>query len=223
MNKSSRSSLLTLAALMLALVCNRLGNVLAPDDWVWRVHDVTISAGAAFAVLLAFLCAPYEWLRAKCVLASLSAMCAVDFLCVATNAQGYWYWLAFQALAGIGAASFYAFRAHDTHIDQLERNHLYCLRAIPRSPQDLIISLAGRHGSDGGYSLFADNHVYRYRRGVLVKQSVATLPLNRYHVTKGAKITPELIAELESLRGSIWSLRRNCLTVLGPIWRRHSG
>lgn len=208
---------------MLVLGSNRLFNVLAPDELVWRLHDATITASITLAVMLAFLLAPYDWLRGKCVLAAAVGFCSVDTACVLMGAGGYWYWLAAQLIIGFGAASFYAIRSHNHNLNELDPSRLHCLRAIPRKPQDLLISLMGIHGSDGGYSLFAGGSVYRYRRGILIKQPVASLPPNRYHVSVGAKITPELIAELDGLRGNIWTLRRNCLTVLGPIWRRHSG
>ena len=223
MKKLNRLSHLTLAALMLVLACNRLANVLAPNEWVWRLHDVTMSAGAITATLLAFLLMPYEHLRPKCILAAITSVFLVDFICVATGSGGYWYWIIAQIIAGFASVAFYLRRTHNESADDLLHSNIYCLRAIPRAPQDFVISLFGLYGSDGGYSLFAEGFIYRYRQGVLIKQAITNLPPGRYHVAKGATITPEIIAELDSLVGRRWSLRHNCLTVLGPVWRRYSG
>lgn len=206
---------------MLALACNRLANVLAPDDIVWRLHDITISASIALSVMLAFFLMPYECLRSKCMLSAMCAVCAIDSLCVISGAGGYWYWLLAQMVAGFSASTFYLFRAHGAPLDGLSHGYLYCLRAIPRGPQDLIISLVGLNGSDGGYSLYAGGFIYRYRRGVLIKQKIVSIPSDRYHVTKGAKISRDLINELDGLIGKRWTIFKNCITVLGPIWRRN--
>ncbi len=223
MSKLNPQSRLTLAALMLALASNRLLNALAPDDLVWRLHDITLSASVLLGVLLAFLFVPYEFLRTKCLLAAALAMLAVDFACVIMQAGGYWYWLSFQIASGVASSAFYAARNHSKGLDEIDADHLYCLRTIPRSPQDFLISLMGRYGSDGAYSLYADGSIYRFKKGILVKRRMVSLPSNRYHAIKGARITPDLLVELDALQGKSWSLHQNCLTVFGPIWRRHSG
>ena len=221
MKSLSLSVRLTLAGLMLALACNRLVNVLARDELVWVLHDVTISASITFSVMLAFFLMPYEFLRAKCAISAMCALCVVDLFCVVSGASGYWYWLLIQLISGVAAASFYLLRAHGVSLDELSQDYLYCLRAIPRGPQDLLISLGGFNGSDGGYSLFANGFIYRYRRGVLIKQKIASIPSDRYHVTRGSRINQEILAELECLVGKRWTILENCITVLGPIWRRN--
>ena len=211
------------AALMLALVCNRLANVLAPDDMVWRLHDVTLSACFACAALWAVQLVPYASLRIKCAGAVVAGAAVVDLSCVVLSLPGYWYWLVAQLFAGIGLASFYFLRSYDQPSDDLDDDHLFCLRAKPESLQDFLIAMLGLYGPNGGYSLYADGVLYRYQRGELVAKSYRSLPLIRYQVTRGRPVTDSMIRELQFLVGSKWSLRQNCLTVLGPLWRKHRG
>lgn len=213
---------MTAAGLMAALVLNRLVNVLAPDDIVWRAHDLSLSACFALATLLALQCAPYAQLRVKCAAAVVFGAALTDFMAVATNAEGYWYILAVQALVAIGLGAFYFVRSYGQPSDELKQDgHIYCLRTRPDSLQDFLIAMLGIYGPNGGYALWIDGKLYRYRRGVLVKQSAGTLPLDRYHISRGAQADTELMRELDFVIGSKWTWRQNCLTVIGPIWRRY--
>lgn len=214
-------SKLTLAALMLALGSNRLSNVLAADDIVWRMHDVTLSASFALAALLALQLVPYSELRFKCLAAVVVGAAWVDLLGVAFSIPGYWYWLTAQALAGILLAALYVWRSYDQPSDAISDGRLYCLRTKPASLQDFLISLLGIFGPDGGYALYADGKLYRYRSGLLTSQSIDRVPLQRYHIQRGAQLTPAITSDLNKLVGKRWTWSRNCLTVLGPIWRRY--
>lgn len=211
------------AGLMLGLACNRLANVLADDDMVWRLHDITLSACFAFAALWALQLVPYASLRLKCAAAVVAGAAVVDLLCVVLSIPGYWYWLVAQVVAGIGLASFYFLRSYDQPSDPIDDAHLFCLRSKPESLQDFLIAMLGVYGPSGGYSLYANGIIYRYRRGELVAKTCAGIPPLRYHVTRGKPITGAMIRELKFLVGSKWSLRNNCLTVLGPLWRKHRG
>lgn len=222
MNLRSLSKLAP-AGLMLALASNRLVNVLADDGMVWRWHDVTLSACFAFAALWAVQLVPYASLRIKCSAAVAAGAAVVDLVCVALSMHGYWYWLVAQAVAGIGLASFYFLRSYDQPSDPIDDAHLFCLRSKPESLQDFLIAMLGVYGPNGGYSLYANGTIYRYRHGELVAKTCAGIPPIRYNVTRGAPITSAMILELQFLVGSKWSHRNNCLTVLGPIWSKHSG
>lgn len=211
------------AALMLGLVSNRLVNVLAPDDLVWRLHDVTLSACFALAALWALQLVPYRNLLCKCMAALIVGLAWVDLACVLLNAPGYWYWLAAQLAAGVTLASVYFWRSYDQDSDEVESGYLYCLRTRPNSMQDFLIAMLGIYGSNGGYALFANGKLYRYRRGQLCRQKLDRVPLCRYHITRGARITPAMIDELDSLIGERWTWQRNCLTVLGPLWSKYRG
>jgi hypothetical protein len=209
---------------MAALVSNRLANVLAPDDLVWRLHDISITLCFAIAAYLVAELVPYSRLREKCVAAMISGAAMGDFICVALEAPGYWYVILLQSVMAVAYACVYFIRSYETSHEPVSKDgHIYCLRAKPNSIQDLIISMLGVYGPNGGYSLYCDGILYRYRRGVMVRSKVDPLPSYRYHVTRGAKATDQVKKELEALIGSPWTWRKNCLTVLGPIWRRHSG
>jgi hypothetical protein len=123
----------------------------------------------------------------------------------------------------IAAASYYWRRSYDQPSDQLESDYLYCVRHIPSNTQDFMISLSGIYGPNGAYSLYANGYLYKFSNGYLVRRKVSTLPAISYHVTRGDKLDPDLIARLDGMIGMRWSLNKNCLTVLGRIWREHSG
>lgn len=215
-------SRLTAAGLMLALVSNRLLNVLAPDDIVWQAHDISLSACFVLASLLALQCAPYSMLLVKCVSAVVFGAALTDFMAVATGAHGYWYVLAVQAVISAALGCFYCIRSYEQPSDDLRADgHVYCLRTRPDSLQGLLVAMLGVYGPNGGYALWIDGKLYRYRRGALVKQSAGTLPVDRYQITRGGPTSPELLRELDFITGSRWTWRHNCLTVIGPIWRRY--
>lgn len=211
------------AGLMLALACNRLANALAADDVVWRIHDITLSAALAFAALWALQLVSYRDLRIKCAAAAIFGLAASDAVMVAVTVPGYWYWIVIQLIAGTAMVLFYLFRSYDQPSDPLDGEHIFCLRAKPLALQDLLISMTGIFGSNGGYAIYAGGTLYQYRRGRLVAQSIDRLPPSRYHVTRGALVTESMISELQHVVGSRWTWRHNCLTVLGPIWSRYSG
>lgn len=121
------------------------------------------------------------------------------------------------------AAAYYWRRSYDQPSDAIEDGYLYCVRHIPSNAQDFLISMLGIYGSDGGYSLYANGHLYKFASGRLVRRKVSSLPSISYHVQRGGKTAPDLIEYLDSMIGTKWTWRENCLTILAPIWRRHRG
>jgi hypothetical protein len=220
----SNARLLIPVALTVALVSNRLVNVLAPDDLVWRLHDATLGLCFALAALWALQLLPYDRLLEKCIAALVAGSAAGDVFCVALQVSGYWYILAIQAVTAIVFGLVYFIRSYEVSREPVRKDgHLYCLRTRPNSIQDLLIAMLGIYGPNGGYAIYCDGALYRYRRGIMTRAKVDPLPPYRYHVTRGAKATDQVKKELDALIGSPWTWRKNCLTVLGPIWRRHSG
>lgn len=194
-------------------------------DFIWYASDILRAVGMAATLGLCATLTPWHMLRLKCFLAALCGYYISDIgLCVSWYAWRFPSPIAMAMFQGSGflvAAIYYWRRSYDQPSDEIEPGYLYCLRAKPVTTQDFLISLAGIFGVGGGYSLYTNGKLYRYKRGWLVAQKIDRLPLERYHVQRGAKVTPELMAELNQLVGMNWSLRRNCLTVLGPFWRRH--
>lgn len=217
--------LLTPLGLLVAWGSNRLLNVLAPDEWVWVAHDASMSVSFALAALMVAQLTPYRNLRQKCVAALIAGGAIIDIAFSVLKPSGYLLWISLQALSGSGLAAVYWWRSygHEPESGPVENGHLYCVRRIPSRPQDFLISMLGVYGADGGYALYANGYLYKYSSGRLVRRKVSSLPSIGYHVCRGSKIDDSVMAELDSLIGAQWSWRKNCLTVLAPIWRRHSG
>lgn len=218
---------LLLSVVVAALVSRHLLAVLpeAVSSFVWYANDVLRAVGMSATLALCATLTPWRMLRLKCLLAALCGYYISDAIVCAT-----WYaWnfpspiaaLIVQGLGFFGAAAYYWWRSYDQPSDSIDGDHLYCLRTKPADIQDFLISLIGIYGPNGGYGFYANGRIYRYRRGWMVAQSIDLLPLERYHVQRGARLTPAILDDLNALVGKRWTWSRNCLTVLGPVWRRY--
>jgi hypothetical protein len=216
--------LLTPLGLLVVWGSNRLLNVLAPDECVWVAHDISMSLSFAMAALMVAQLTPYKNLRQKCIAALVAGCAIVDIAFSIAKPSGYLIWISSQALGGSALAIFYWKRSYSHGAaDCIESGRIYCIRRSPSSLQDFLIALSGIYGTDGGYSLYANGYLYKYSGGRLVRRKVSSVPSIGYHVCRGSRIDESVMSELDSLVGSKWSWSKNCLTVLAPIWRRHSG
>lgn len=227
LNKKEAQILLLVALLMALLLTRHLIATLSPDQ-AWIAADVLRASSMSAASSLVLILLPWRMLKLKCLIAAMTGYYIADvLLCVA------WYYLGLTdpMIVGAGQGSAFALAAATYWLRSYKRTEpevmrlgmAYELRAIPRRPQDFIIALAGLFGAAGGYAIWANGKVYSYRHGILVATSIDRLPAGRYHVSQGVESSPELIAELESMVGSRWTWRHNCITVIAPIWRRHGG
>ncbi len=219
-----------LLSIVLAALVTRHLLVALPDQassFVWYATDVLRAVGMFGALGLCATLTPWRMLRLKCLLAALCGYYISDAVVCAT-----WYaWsfpapipaLIIQGAAFVVAALYYCRRSYNQPSDDLEHGYLFSVRHIPSNTQDFLISMSGLYGPDGGYSLYANGYLYKFSSGRLMRRKVSTLPAISYHVTRGAKLDPDLISRLDSMIGMQWSLNKNCLTVLGRIWREHSG
>lgn len=230
-SKSSQSlaiNLLLLAVMLAWLARHLLALLPGPDaDLAWYAVDVLRAVGMSAALALCVTLTPWRMFRLKCLFAAICGYYISDTLICAS-----WYMWSFpspiistviQGGSFVVAASYYWRRSYEQPSDPLLYGHLYCVRHIPANTQDFLISLSGIYGPDGGYSLYANGFLYKFSSGRLVRRRVSSLPAISYHVTRGAKLDDALISRLDSLIGMRWSLNKNCLTVLGRIWREHSG
>lgn len=194
-------------------------------DIVWNLSDVLRAVGMAATLGMCAILTPWHMLRLKCFLAALCGYYISDIgLCVSWYAWRFPSPIAMGVIQGAGfliAAIYYWRRSYDQPSDAIDPGYLYCLRTKPVSIQDFLISIIGFYGPNGGYAFYADGKLYRYRRGWMVAQSIDLLPLERYHVQRGARLTPAILDDLNALVGKRWTWSRNCLTVLGPVWRRY--
>ena len=219
------AQLLMPLGLLVAWGSNRLLNVLAPDEWVWAAHDISMSVSFALAALMVAQLTPYRHLRQKCIAALIAGCAIVDIAFTVSRSEGYMLWVCSQAFGGISLAAFYWRRSYGDGSAKIaiESDTIYCIRRIPGRIQDFLISMLGIYGPDGGYALYANGFIYKYSSGRLVRRKVSSVPSIGYHICRGSKIDETVMSELDSLIGAEWSWRSNCLTVLAPIWRRHSG
>lgn len=203
---------------------------LLPDQaasFAWQTSDVLRAIGMSAALGICVTLTPWRMFRFKCLIAALCGYYISDVIVCAT-----WYaWdfpsptsmVIIQGASFMAAAAYYWRRSYDQPSDPLEPGYLYCVRHIPSNTQDFLISLSGIYGPDGGYSLYGNGFLYKFSSGRMVRRKVSSLPAISYHVTRGSVLDPDLIAQLDGLIGMRWSLNKNCLTVLGRIWRNNSG
>ena len=225
----SKAVRLLLLVVVVALVSRHLLAVL-PDQgnsFVWYATDVLRAVGMSATLGLCATLTPWRALRFKCLLAALCGYYISDAIVCFT-----WYaWhfpspilmVIIQGIGFLAAASYYFWRSYDQPSDDLEDGYLYSVRHIPSNAQDFLISMSGLYGPNGAYSLYANGYLYKFSSGHLARRKVSCLPSISYHVTRGDKLDPDIVAKLDSLVGLKWSLNKNCLTVLGRIWRKHSG
>ena len=225
----SRAVKLLLSVVVVQLVIRHLLPVL-PDlatDFVWYSSDVLRAVGMAATLGLCATLTPWHMLRLKCFLAALCGYYISDIgLCVSWYAWRFPSPIAMGVIQGSGflmAAVYYWRRSYDQPSDPLEPGYLYCVRHIPSNTQDFIISMSSMYGPDGSYSLYVNGNLYKFSCGRMVRRKVSSLPAISYHVTRGDKADDVIVSRLDSLIGMTWSLNKNCLTVLGRIWREHSG
>lgn len=225
----NRQVKLLLSVVVAALVTRHLLGALPEwaTEFIWQAADMLRAISMSAALALCVTLTPWRILRIKCLLAALCGYYISDAIICAT-----WYaWhfpspIAAVFIQGFGffaASVYYWQRSYEQPSDDLEGGYLYCVRHIPANAQDFLISMSGLYGPDGGYSLFANGYIYKFSGGRLVRRKVSSLPAISYHVTRGDTLDPAVIARLDSMIGMRWSLKNNCLTVLGRIWRTNSG
>ena len=227
--RNSRSRLLASLVLvaMALLVARHLLGWFGQSESAWYIADTLRAAALAVVFSICTIVTPWKMLQVKCLLAAMAAYYVSDAILCAL-----WYWVGWpdfllsttiQGATFLIAALVYLRRSYDRPSDPLSPGYLYSVRKIPGNTQDFLISLAAVYGPDGSYALYADGYLYKFIAGRMVRRRVSYLPPAIYHVEQGSKLTPQLIEKLDSLVGSRWSIKANCLTVLGGIWRKHSG
>jgi hypothetical protein len=227
--RPSRAVKVLLLVVLAALVSRHL-LALLPDptaSFAWYITDSLRPIGMAAALAICATLTPWRSLRLKCLLAALCGYYISDaVVCITWYAWQFPSPISMVVIQGVGALSaflYYWRRSYGQPSDELACGYLYCVRHIPTSAQDFLISMSGCFGPDGGYSLCANGYLYKFSSGRLVRRKVSSLPSISYHVQRGGKASQELIEGLDALIGTKWTWRNNCLTILAPIWRHHRG
>jgi hypothetical protein len=203
---------------------------LLPDQaasFAWQICDVLRAIGMSAALGLCVTLTPWRMLRLKCLFAAFCGYYISDT--IVCSSWYIWHFptpvamVIIQGASFVIAALYYWQRSYEQPSASLNHGYLYCVRHIPVNTQDFLISLSGFYGPDGAYALYANGFLYKFSGGRLVRRKVSTLPAISYHVIQGDKADDALLSRLDGLIGMRWSLNKNCLTVLGRIWRENSG
>jgi len=215
-----------LLLVMAQLVCRHLVAFLPEQaaDIAWNVVDISRAMGLSATSAICTLLTPWRLLRIKSVCAAVAGYYVVDLVTCIT-----WYVFNTPSPTVTGVAQgaavattlwVYWCRSYSQPSDPLLPGYVYCVRHIPTNTQDFAISLCGIFGSNGGYSIYIDGYMWKFAQGRLVCRKVTDIPPLTYHVTRGAHVTDAILRELNDAVGMRWSIRYNCVTILGRIWQR---
>ena len=191
----------------------------------WMYYDLCLTLSLALALTGFADQIGYKQLKIKCIFAYFAIASIIDFVALVLSYIFHpdilaWSYVV-QIVAVFPIVFFYALRRYSEPSDPLAADYLFCLRKKPAGVQDFVISMLGTFGSGGAYALLANNKVYAFRNGKVIKYDITHLRQDDYHITRGARLTPAILEELEDTLGTKWTLRSNCVTLLGSIWRRN--
>lgn len=225
MRKNLPPQLLTFVTALL-LLRHLLALLPAPASWQWQVADVMRAMGMAATLALVAQLIPWHQLRHKCLAAALCGYYVADTVLCAI-----WYaWGAFsptlqaivQGLSFGLSGIWYVWRSYEQPSDNLDNDHVFCLRKRPDSLQDFLVSMSCFFGAQGAYAIYAGGTVYHFRHGVLIASIYDERAFGKkYIATRGRHLQMSHIMALDSMRGVKWSILTNCITVLGAFWRKH--
>lgn len=209
--------------MLILLVAQRLLGVLPGYSIVWVLNDILRAASFTALSFFALSLISYRNLRLKCLMAAVCGWASADLLqCViwySTGWGGYWIATAMELAGFVAMSAWYWHRSYEQPSATPEPSHIYCLRSYPKTPQDFLISLCGFFGPWGSYAIYCNGHVYRFRKGYLIKTRATNNLDFRYHCTIGAALKLSDIKTLDSMVGQKWALAgNNCITTLGAFW-----
>jgi len=213
---------------MLTLLSQRLLIVLPgmTKPALWAANDSLRALG--YAALAAWVLAQVPWsnLRAKCLTAAILGYAAADVLvCLlwyGWHLGGYRFACTLQLIGFGGAAAFYWWRSYRVGDERPGPDHIYCLRHRPAHWRDLAISMLGFFGPSGGYAIYCDGWVYKFRKGKLIRVPYDERSFLSYHSVRGAPAERKYAIALDAMVGKTWRVfGSNCLTTLGSFWGRY--
>ncbi len=227
MKRNAKAALLTGA-----LIASRLLGIPAVFDQnvLWALNDVLQCLQINAILCWLFISLPYDKLREKCVVASFFAISAVEtcylLLFYFAGINGYWYCLIAQIAAGLTFPVWYWSRTYTKQNDVLNQTHLFLLRRKPRNLRELIISMLSIGGPDGGYAIYYQEQVFRFRHGVFCVDDLSEFSglqrhklLEQYHIQQGARPSNQTLSALAGMYGTAWSYKNNCAK-LYDLWRK---
>lgn len=195
-----------------------------PNDlWYWHQFLTILNSTVALAFLTVAI--PYRQLFAK-TLAGLWFLSSLEDLTL------FPLWLFHIDLASQGHALhvtssvlffFYiCVKSYDRiPSDTIRDGYVYQVRAVPRRPQDMILSVLYLRPF-GGTGVVVEGYWYHYRKGRLQRDEYSRIPLDKCVILETRKVKPGDRESLDSRLGEKWTWTRNCATTLHPltVWHR---
>lgn len=127
-----------------------------------------------------------------------------------------------QALLSIVAFFYICIKSYSkVPSDTVRDGYVYQVRAVPRRPQDMILSVLYLRPF-GGTGVVIDGQWYHYRKGRLQRDEYSRIPLDKCVILETRKVKPGDRESLDSRLGEKWTWTRNCATTLHPltVWHR---
>lgn len=103
-----------------------------------------------------------------------------------------------------------------TESDKLEPGYIYQVRAIPRNPQDMLLSILYLRPF-GGTGVVCGEYWYHFRRGRIVRDKAAIIPRVKCVIIKTRTERPRDSEALNNMIGERWTWTHNCATILYPF------
>ncbi len=181
------------------------------DKFAWDVHQWQMACIA----LTAYLVCPFQrvWLK---IILMLAALWTAE---VALTDRWFQYipeWL--ELLEGVGFGLWMLWAIHQIHYsletpviswDDLDRRYFYRLNKKPKS--DLGVCIASIFGF-ASQAIFANGYFYGFKAGLYQRLDINELDRRKYHAIKETWINHAGLERLEAMRGTLWSLKRNCIS-----------
>lgn len=181
------------------------------NEFAWDIHQVQL---ACLALLAYFIC-PFQRVYLKIILL-LAALRTVE---IALTDRWFLHvpeWVEFMEGVGFTAWVFWAiYRIHYSlktpvvNWDGLDRRYFYRLNKKPKS--DLGAFIASVFGF-ASQAIFANGYFYGFKAGLFKRIDINELDRRKYNAVRDAPINQAALEKLEALRGTPWSLKRNCIS-----------
>ncbi len=181
------------------------------NEFAWDIHHMQMACIA----VTAYLVCPFQHVHLKVILL-LAALWTFD---LALTDRWFLHipdWFIFLEAAGFIAWAIYAgnrvLYSQKTPVinwDDLDRRYFYRLNKKPKS--DLGVCIASIFGF-ASQAIFANGYFYGFKAGLYRRININELDRRKYHVVKEAPINREGLEHLEAMRGTPWTLKRNCIS-----------
>ena len=218
----TKTMILTIVIINLS---QKLLNNYTSDETIWFASQLLSMVQLSAALMFLTAVIPYRRLFLK----TIASMWCVSVL---TDALIFPLWFYFpaaanyahvvQAFLSVTAFLYICVKSYKhTESDTIRDGYVYQVRAIPRKPQDMILSIMYLRPF-GGTGVVVNGQWYHFRRGRLERDDCDRIPLHKCVIVEARKAKRGDQESLDSRLGDKWSWTHNCVTTLHPltIWHR---